>query len=107
MNLIRANAVFAIYQQPNRRKPLLQCDRRILKNRSHLQGELLAWVSAAAAVEPRFFKVGNFISAALWAAHLAIGPANCDHELAAVLEVTEVLNGFLECLWVFHAVNLA
>ena len=58
-------------------------------------------MSAIAAVEPRVFKVGDFVSAALRAAHLAIRPANGDHELAAVLEIAEVLDGFLECLWCF------
>src|ERR1700687_1203203 len=94
-DFVGANAVLATYQQPHGGKPLFQRDRRILKHGADLERELLLGVIAVAAVDPRLRKVGYLLGVALRAADLAIGPADCDHELAAVLEVAEELDGFL------------
>jgi len=49
----------------------------------------------------------DLLRSATWASDLAIGPAKLYHQLAAVIEILEVDDGLLECLYAFHAMNIA
>jgi hypothetical protein len=94
-DFVRANAVLAANEKPHGGKPLFQRDRGILKHGADLERELLLRMVAIAAIDPRLLKIGDFFRVALWTAYLAIGPADSDHELAAILEISEELDGLL------------
>src|ERR1039457_4084757 len=93
--LVGPNPILAAHKQPHGRQPLFQRNRRVLKHGADLERELLLGMVAVTAVDPRLSKVSYFLGVALRTADLAIGPTNSDHELAAVLEVAEELDGFL------------
>src|ERR1035438_1558255 len=84
-DFVGANAVLAANDEPQSRKPLFKGNRGILKHCPDLEGEFLLWMVAVAAIKTSLFEIGNFLRAAIWAAHHAVRPANGDHELAAVL----------------------
>src|SRR5438105_524021 len=107
MQFITANSVFAVHYQPHGGKPLLKSNRRILEHCANLERELLFRMVTIAAVEPRILKVGHLVRATVGAAHLAVRPAHCDHELTAVLELAKELDCLLECFGAFHATNVA
>src|SRR5207302_10088544 len=51
-------------------------------------------------------KIRNFFGITLRPTSLAIRPANCDHELAAVFKIAEVTDSFLKSIWCFHAIKI-
>ena len=53
---------------------------------------------AIAAIDLGLFKISDFVGIAMRAAHFAVRPANRYHELTAVLEVAEELDGLLKGL---------
>ena len=60
---------------------------------------------SVAAIDSRFLQERNLLRTAVGALNRSIGPANIYHEGAAVLEICEVLDGFLEgCGRVHNAV---
>ncbi len=63
-------------------------------------------MSAVAFPDAGLCEIGHFLRTAVRASHFAIGPAKLYHQLAAVLEVLKVNNGFLQCLYAFHAINI-
>ena len=62
---------------------------------------------AVAAIYAGILQIGYIIRSAMRAAGLAIGPPDSDHELTAILEIAEVLNCLLECLWCSHVMKIA
>src|SRR6266700_524771 len=99
-NLIGAKPVFAVHHHPESDQPLIQRDRRILENGSHLDGELLRALLALPA-----FLCGKIIvlaMTALWA-NRAIRPAHPGDSFDADTFVAEVADCLLECLWGVHA----
>src|SRR5262249_26325276 len=107
VNLVRRDSILATNQQPHCGKPLLKGNRRILKHSADLEREFLLWVVAIAAIQAGLCKIGNFLRATLRTAHLAIKPANGDHEFAAIVIITEMLDCLLKSLKVFHASRVA
>lgn len=106
MHLVTTDSIFCVHQKPHGGKPLLQRDWRVLKNRTHLEGELLFWVVAVAAIHSRFFEIGHFLAAAIGTADDTVRPADFDHESAAILVISEVLDSFLECSRFVHNVRI-
>jgi len=101
VNLIGANAVFAVGDHPDCDKPLVERKRRILKDCPDLDGELLAGVTGLAFPHaPGRDEANVFASAS--GAFDAIGPTALDHKLEAVVGVCEEGDGLLECVWLWH-----
>ncbi len=59
-------------------------------------------VLAVAFPDALFLDPEDFLGLASRALHGTVGPAEGDHERFAVLEISEVDNGFLKSLWRFH-----
>src|ERR1700687_4638508 len=82
MNLIGADPVLTVHQQPNGGQPLFKWDRGILKDRAHLERELLARVIPIAAIDPRLRQERDLFRATIRALDSAFRPTNLDHESA-------------------------
>jgi len=104
-NFVGANPVLAVGEHPSRRKPLVEADGGILKDGSHLDGELALGVMA-----------GTLPDAARGAERHALGaasradnpfrPAPRHKVVEAVIWIREVKNRFLEALWFSHGLVL-
>lgn len=100
-NFVGADTVLAVGNHPDCDKPFVERDCRVLKDSSHLARELLAGVSCFAFPHaPSGDEADVFASAS--GALDAIGPTAFDHEREAVVGVSEVLDGFLECSGLCH-----
>ena len=95
-NLIGTDSVLATHDQPQRREPLLKGNRRVLKDRSHLERELSARMLAVTLPAACVNHVRNMVGVADWTPDNTIGPSGLDHELAAVLVVREKLDRIQE-----------
>ena len=95
VEFIAGNAVLRVIEQPERRAPLIETDRRILEHGPDLEREFLFLVIAIAAILVRLCHPSQLGCAAMRAFGCAIGPANEKHELPAVLAVCKVLNRLL------------
>jgi hypothetical protein len=93
---VTADAILAVGEQPERGKPLLKADSRILKDGSDLERELRPWVLFVALVAALLLKVGDVLRTAGRAGYRAIGPANRFDGLTAVGVVREKQNRFAE-----------
>ena len=103
VNLHTGDAVLAIDQQPKSSHPLIESERRILKNCSQFQCELfLAFVAKpdAASLNKRVLGL-----AATGANNLAIGPAEFLCVLESAVWIGEVNDGFLESVRRVHEEN--
>lgn len=104
MKFIARDAVLATANHPDSGHPLIEADRRILKNRPNLDGELL--LAAVAEPEfPRFHKrVG--IRAATRACNLVVRPAEKLRILKSAFRVSEVNYCLLKSYGFFHLSHL-
>jgi hypothetical protein len=100
-NLTRANAVLCSSNHPDGGKPLLQSQRRILKDGSYLGRELTFAVSALALPFTLSPQEGH-IGASAGRADNAVWPAMRNHVLKAVIGICEVDDCFLKGVWGFH-----
>jgi len=98
-NLIGTDAVLAIGNHPNSDEPLVQTNRRILENSPDLHAKLALGMNALALPFVLILEEHGILAATSGAGNDAIGPANLDHELQAVLRAGEVQHGLLESLW--------
>src|ERR1035437_3029665 len=106
MQFSRTNPILAVHHEPQSREPLIQAERRFLKECASFQGESWLRVSHVALPHARLCEESHLLSAATWAGNLAIGPAKLYHQLAAVVEVLKVDDGLLKCLYAFHALTI-
>jgi hypothetical protein len=101
MDFVGANAVLGIGNHPDSSQPLIQSNRAILKDGSHLDGELplsvflFALPKTASRDEPD-------INTAASGAGYSIRPAEFDHEVKADIRVREVLDSFNKSSWLAH-----
>lgn len=102
-HFIGTDTVFAIGNHPNGSKPLVQRDRRILKDSPDLDTELLAWMLRLALPHASGRDESNILTPASGALD-AIGPAPRHYEVQAVLRIGEIGDGLLKCLWLVHGV---
>src|SRR3984957_9135594 len=98
-HFVRTDTVLAVRNHPNGDEPLVEGQRRILKDGSNLRGELALSVNTLALPLTLILEEHSILPATSGADYLAIGPAQLDHELEAVVGVCEVNYGLLECLW--------
>lgn len=97
-NLTAANPVLTIDDEPERGQPLIEAERRILKDGAGLQGELGLQVVAIALPRAGLVQVNDVRGLTLRTSNLAIGPSQLHHEASAAVEVCEVEDGGLEGL---------
>src|SRR5439155_1629402 len=106
-DLVRANTVSAIGDHPHDNKPLLQRNRRVLKNGSDLRGELAFCVSALALPLTLVMQKHDSLATAGWAGHDAIRPVQYGHVGQRVIRIREIDYRVLQSLWLlcvaFHA----
>jgi hypothetical protein len=89
MQFIGTDAVLATDKEPRGTKPLLQRNRRVLKYSTRLERKRRLGMPRIAFPNALFRKPRELFCAARRARHLAVRPAQFDHELAAVLEIRE------------------
>jgi hypothetical protein len=104
-DLVRANAVLAVGERPDRDQPLFESDWRVLEDGSDLRRELAFGVNALALPLGLVFEEHNVIPATGRALHHAIRPALRNHVSDAVLWVSEVLNRGLKGSWVHDVIT--
>jgi len=97
-NFVRTDSVFAVRNHPNGDKPLVERQRGILHDGSNLDRELPMGMDALALPLPLILEEHGILTVTGRAEHDAIRPAKLDHELEAVVGVSEVNDGLLECL---------
>ena len=90
-DLVGANAVLAVRHHPHGAEPFIQTNRRILEDRTDLNGELLLAVPALPD-QPRS-EVGSFLAGAARADGLTVGPLNSSNLVDAGLRVAVVPYG--------------
>src|SRR5216684_6186688 len=95
-NLVGANAVLGVHDEPNGNHPLVHAERGILEDGSDLDRELLLTVLAEPNAPRRDKRVLRSIAA--WASNLAIWPAQFYSIVKRALRVREESNCFLQRL---------
>jgi len=98
MNLPRRNAILAIRNHPHYRQPLVQTQRRILKNASGLDAELRLGMASLALPETARRNERHILATARRASH-AMRPAAKRKVVNAVIGIREKLNRVRERLW--------
>ena len=101
MDFHATNAILAVTEHPESRHPFIHTERRILKDRSQFERELLlagvAKPDAASLNERMFFR------AATWTRYLAIRPTELLGVLKATIWIGEVNDGLLKGPRCVHA----
>src|SRR5260370_409729 len=106
-DFVRTDSVLAVGNHPNRDKPFVETDWRILKNGSDFHAELPMMVDALALPLALILKEHNIIAPASWAGHDAGRPAKPNHEVQIVVGIGEVDDGLLKGVWLFHVSHLS
>ena len=88
-DLPRANAVLAIGDKPHSREPLIQAERRVLKDSPRLDGELAALVALVALPAVVLLLKGYIVTAATRTGD-AIRPATGNNVFTAINRIREV-----------------
>src|SRR5262249_43778798 len=104
MNFHTADSILAVREHPKSGHPLIHANRRILKDRSNLEGELLLAVIAKPD-SPRFDK-RVFLAIAAGTCNLPIRPAQLHGIVKAALLIGEVNNRFLQSPWFRHVSHI-
>lgn len=100
---VGTDTVLAVCDQPNSDKPLVERERRVLKDCPDFDRELfasvrsLAFPHAASGDESNVFPPTS-------GAFDTVRPAPRNHEVEAVVGIAEVDDGLLKCLWLSHGV---
>src|SRR6266852_3215078 len=101
-NLVTADTVFAVRKHPRCREPLVQRDRRILVDRSDLDGELALGVMAATLPSTALCIEANLGGSAT-GTNYTVRPATDSNVVDAVVRIREVDDRFLKALgFMFH-----
>ena len=110
-NLIAADSILAIRQQPDSSEPLVSRDRRIFHDSASLRGELALWMYALALPLALILEEYNVNAATGRASHNTIGPAKPDHVGQNVVGIAEIADSLLQGLWLLvvavHARKIA
>lgn len=104
-NLVRANAILGVDDQPDGGKPLAQGQRAIAKDGSDLNRKLLLALFAVAH-HPLAGKLADIGRAAMRTLRLSVRPKNIAHKVVRGLRISEKRDGFLKCFgkgFLFHA----
>jgi len=105
-NFVGTYAVLAVGNHPNSDKPFIERQCRILKDSPYLSRELPFGVEALALPLPLILEEYGILAATGRAHHDAVGPAQPDHKVKAVIGVREVDDCLLEGSGLFHVSHL-
>jgi len=94
-NLVGTDPVLAVSNHPKSGKPLVQANRRVFKDSSDFERELLLGVLLKALPKFGVLQILNLVRATFRAAHYSIWPANFAHQCLTVVKLAEVDDGFL------------
>jgi len=94
-DFIRTDSVLAVGNHPNGDEPLVERDWGIFEDGADLDGELAVVVDALALPLALILEEYRILASTSRAGHNAIGPAQLDHEIEAIIGVREVENGLL------------
>jgi hypothetical protein len=97
-DLVAADSILTVRDQPHRREPFVEADRRVFKDGSDLGAELLLGVAVLALPETAGLQERHFLAAACRADH-AIRPANSNHQIERHVRIGEVADRVHEGLW--------
>ena len=103
VKLVRANAILAVADHPDRYEPLVQAKSGVLKDRAHLDRELL--LAGVAEPDAASFDERVLRRSAARAGDVAAGPAQMCGILKGVIFVRELRDCLLKCLWFLHVRN--
>ena len=103
-NLVTTHAVFTVGQHPCNREPLIKADRRVLKDRSNLDGEFAARM-VASALPSAALRIDTDPRRAAPGANNTIRPAASREIVNAVRLTCKVENRFLKALRFFDHVT--
>lgn len=107
VNLPRTDSVLTVRNHPHRSEPLVETNRRILKDGSDLDAELRFRMASLALPHTARFHERNGFRSASWA-HNTVGPSPRNEIVNAVIRIGEILNRLLESLgFLFHKPILA
>lgn len=108
VDFIGRNAVLAVRNQPDYRKPLIKADRRVFKDRASLKAELTFGMMAGTLPAPRCRIKGDLLAFTDWACY-TVRPTLSDHPRNAVVWIREVSNCFFKGAWrlSFHVSSVA
>ncbi len=97
-HLARGDPILGVYEHPEGRQPLIQAQLAILKDRPHLDRELL--FAHATVGQPTLAPKPTYLgSRAMGASYPTIGPAGAHHEGVATVWIREVTDGFKLGTW--------
>jgi len=91
--LATADTILSIGDCPHGNEPLVQAERRILKDRPDLDGELM--FAGATLEHPARADDAHIVRFAVRARHDAIGPFDLGHEGVAHVQIGVMLYGFI------------
>ena len=92
-NLVAADSVFAVHNEPNGGHPFVHAERRVFENGSDLYRELFLAALAEPDASGRNERMP--VSAAAWACDLAVRPAQFDRERQGAVRVCEIGDSLL------------
>ena len=98
-HFIRTDSILAVRNHPNGDEPLVQRKCRILKDSPDLDGELPMMVDGFTLPLALILEEYDILALTGGAGNDAIGPAESNHEIEAVVGIGEVDNRLLESLW--------
>src|SRR6266481_819391 len=105
-NLITADSIFAIGDQPSCREPFVQTDSGVFHDSSNLNGEFSFCMMLSASPSASFWIKLCIIQSATWAYGDPIFPAPDSKVINAVIRIREVNNGFLQAFRFGHGFDL-
>ena len=103
-HFVAANAITAVYEHPQRGKPLVQRDRAIFEDGAKLDAELLV---AILALPPLLSLQVVVLFVTAGRAFRPVRPAEGGYGINADLLIGEVANRLLECFGLVHAQRIA
>src|SRR5208282_2010820 len=104
-NLVAADSVFAVGNEPSCHEPFVERDWRIFHHSADLDGELALCMVLGASPSAALLAKFHSLAAASRADNFTVRPAPNRQIVNAVVRVGEVNNGLLEALWfVAHVV---
>jgi hypothetical protein len=105
-NFVGANTVLAVGNHPNRHQPLVERQSGVLKDGPDFDGELALGVDTLTLPLTLILEEHHILAATGRADHNPVRPAQLDHEVEAIVRVSEVDDCLLEGLGLVHYLHL-
>ena len=105
-HFVRTDSILTVGDHPNGSQPLVEANRRILKDSPDLSRELPLGMDTLALPLSLIGEETGILATAS-RAHDAVRPAQADHIGQRVSGIREVFDCFFECSWLSHVVHLS